>query len=212
MDSHRTSNASTFVTPSGDDSHDRLLQEFSIDDKDTNKISSHHLPLLYTPAYASTYALISKARIAILALSVPKFIIPLFGAPDTLLPFFPIAFISLFLTMFGMLGVFGEDLAYKNARNRDMEGGGGRDKVAPSAGDKRTAILVEDPVTGEEKWMFERKNKDSGAVVPDYRKLRAGVDLWCGSVFGLTMFFAVYWGLDSPITLGLMMTVMVVQL
>jgi hypothetical protein len=191
MDSPRDSDASTFVTPA--DSEHRLLEEFILDDNyinETDAGSSRPLPLLYTPAYKRTYDAIRTARIAILILSFPKFVIPIFGGHDTFIPFIPIAGTSLVLTMIPMIIVLISEFTLKNSLLQKGK------SVKNKAGDKRVAVLVEDPVTGEERWMLEGKAKNDEPSVSGARGLVAGVDAWCGVVFILAIFLAILFGLD----------------
>jgi hypothetical protein len=217
MDFRRCSDASTFVTPA-DDSERRLLEEFTIDDSHcaASNAPSHPLPLLYTPAYNRTYKLIRNARIAIFALSFPKFVIPVFGAgldDDTLIPFLPIAFISFMITWIPLGSVMHESWVHKNQMVKKTNGEG--EAVKGKKGDTRTAVLVEDPVTGEERWMLQAKateEKDEESPTSDNRTVTAVMDVCCGLVFLLAMFFAIFWGLDSPKTLTAALSVMVLQL
>jgi hypothetical protein len=206
-DSRRYSDASTFITPA--DSEHRLLEEFILDDNNINNPdagSSCPLPLLYTPAYKRTYNAIRTARIAILILSFPKFVIPVFGADDTIIPFIPIAGTSLLLTMIPTVAVLNLEFALKNSL---LQKG---NSVKNKAGDKRVAVLVEDPVTGEERWMLEGKAKNDKPSVSGARGVVAGLDTWCGVVFILAIFLAIFFGLNSPKTLVAATIIMVIQL
>lgn len=206
-DSRRYSDASTFVTPP--DSEHRLLQEFTVDDNsinDTDAGSSRPLPLLYTPAYKRTYDAIWAARIAALVLSFPKFVIPIFGEPYTLTPFIEIAGTSAVFTMIPMIVVLILESTSKNVFFKKGT------SVTNKAGDRRVAILVEDPVTSQESWMLERQAKDHEPSVSGVRGLIAGVDAWCGLVFTTGIFLAIFFGLDSPKTLVVDTIVMVIQL
>jgi hypothetical protein len=88
-----------------------------------------------------------------------------------------------------------------------MPNGDGVDKV----GDKRVFVLVEDPVTGENKWMLEAKAEENHCV-EDNGRFVAGMDVWCGFVFLLTMFFPVFFGSCSLTTLVPFLTMMIVQM
>jgi len=204
ISSRRYSDASTVVTPTENSKH-RLLEEFSIDGSDIEG-SSRPLPLLYTPAYKRTYKAIRNARIAIFSLTFPKLLIPLFGAPDTLIPLLPISWFTLIVTIAPLAIVMTESWAHKNRLTQKVE------SVKDNAGDKRVAVLVEDPITGEERWMLQVKAKNDGTSSFDKRESIAAMDVGCGLVFILGMFFAVFWGLDSPKTLGAAMVIMVIQL
>jgi hypothetical protein len=214
IDPRRYSDASTFVTP-GEDAEHRLLEEFTVDDSDMHApdaASPRDLPLLYTPAYARTHKAIGIARIAILVLNFPKLVIPIFGAPDTLTPFLPVGLFTTIFVLAPMIMTLTDAWSHKPSLLRKIEGEG--QGVRSKVGDERVAVLVEDPVTGEERWMLQMKAQKQGDEdgVENKRWFIATLDVICAGVYLLGMFLVIYWGLDSPNTLAADMTVMVIQL
>jgi hypothetical protein len=198
------------VTPREDAEH-RLLEDFTLDDSDAHyaqpaTATAQRPPLLYTPAYDRTYKALRAARILVLALSFPKFAIPIFGAGDTPVSFMLVGTGSLFVTFVPLMMVINDSWTHKRLLLR--EGGPGRRR----AGETRVAVLVEDPATGEERWMLQAKNENDGSGVEFKRWFIAALDISCGVVYILGMAFALFYIRDSPKMLAADITVMVIQL
>jgi hypothetical protein len=79
------------------------------------------------------------------------------------------------------------------------------DEVREQAGSKRNAILVEDPITGEERWMLEPKKKIDGE--PMGRAGFAVFDVCCGTLLLVSIALSLrYGGTKSPKTMGWVIT------
>lgn len=61
--------------------------------------------------------------------------------------------------------------------------------------ERRTAVLVEDPVTGEEKWMLEKVPESQGVEgVLEARHWITGCDVWCVLVVGGSAVLGIVFG------------------
>lgn len=179
-----------------ENSEDRLLEDFDLFDHGESPSTTtppRKVPLLGLPAYEKTYKLICYSRIAIFVLGFLAIPIPMFGGEDTLVPLLPIAVMSPFMTFLPMILVMAGEFGLKSRDKKDVRGEGER---------KRTAVLVEDPVTGRERWMLEPKPKrDPLDSWLDKRGPVAGIDVYCGMVILLAIVFAAVWGYEAPKTM-----------
>lgn len=64
-------------------------------------------------------------------------------------------------------------------------------------------MLVEDPLTGEERWMLEPKKESKGPENwLEQRRRIAAIDVFCGVMLLVSIVFSVAYGRPSPKTLG----------
>ena len=198
MDSPRPSEAETFVDSTmNHPATARLMEEFSIDPNPVKAAASPSTPILFTPAYSRVYNLISAARIGVFVLNVLAVVILMFGGNDVfdsgLLP------ITLFTSLFGLVTTLLPMIFHLSLKSHHRRKA---DAFREQPGSTRNAVLVEDPVTGEERWMLEpRKKKKSDDEVMG----RVGFsvfDLCCEGLLILSIALSVVYGKNSASTFG----------
>jgi hypothetical protein len=132
----------------------RLMEEFTIDPNTAKSTEPLSIPLLYTAAYGRTYRFITAARTIVLLLNLGCVVGLLFSSWDpfdsSLAPITTFSTFFLFVpTMFPLLF----HVSMKTALTAKST------EVREQRGSTRNAVLVEDPITGEERWMLEPKDK-----------------------------------------------------
>ncbi len=176
MDSPSHSEDGTFVDEmSPRDSNNPLMEDFWVDDNSIKGVPKP-IPLLYTPAYSRAYKCVCAARILILVLNLFQVSIPIFSGLDTAMPLLPIASATMFSTFMPLVLVAVLDSSSQKGIDKEI----GTDRT----GSRRTAILVEDPVTGQERWMLEPKPKMGGLEKWLLKRSSvARIDAYCVAMF-----------------------------
>lgn len=197
MDSRRPSDASTFVDPASSvGSHNRLLEDFIVDSEYNTTLQTEKrcIPPLYTPAHRSAYIFIFVARLVVIFLNVLTMLFPIIGGLDNdSTPIVVVAFATLFITWIPMSVIASEHHSFGARICQENEG------LQTKAGDRRVAVLVEDPVTLEERWMLEPKPKTDGVTVwLEQKRTVAGFDIYSCSVLLLSVILFAVLGHRAP--------------
>lgn len=165
MNSPTASEASTFIDQSlVEGSTQRLLDDFLIDDSETVVDAEFILPLLHQPSHSRVSIAILVSRISIFGINFLPVIVALCNIS---MDWIPATIPFVIFTSVPFIMVIFSHLTYRSRAKSFSKG----DVV----GVKRTAVLVEDPTTGEERWMLEKMQK----ATMESRWCILGSDIFC---------------------------------
>lgn len=132
-----------------------LMEDFTIDSNSVRDTRPLPVPLLFSPAYKRIYGLVTVARTATLLLNLCSVVVLMFGFDAD--PFdsalLPITIFSTFFCFVPTLLPLIFHISLKTALAKRSQ------SVREEPGSKRNAVLVEDPITGEQRWMLEVEPK-----------------------------------------------------
>ncbi|KUJ06808.1 uncharacterized protein LY89DRAFT_678389 [Mollisia scopiformis] len=158
------------------------------------------LPLLYRPEYTKTYNHIMRTRVAAFILNIAATPLTFLSGPESLPTLLPVQFITLMLTILPLLLCMVEALSTKDTLERVLNGA--------NAKKKRIAVLVEDPATGQERWMLEPRPKSETAKgVLKGRRLIAGCDIYSVLIMLGSVVLSILWGTQYKLVLAVVLTV-----